>query len=234
MTVTEVGRTSVAAVARRAKAAGPPRHPALSGIPARRDYLHMSAPAPLARPDGESSALPRPGQDDLYARAIAEFGAALARLAAACERDRDLQQDLLQDIHVAVWRSFGTFRHQCSLRTWVYRVAHNTAASFARRHRKFRRERLVSLEQLDEQLERGRSARPDDSSVERRYDEAAITDRLRELIRQLKPIDRDVILLYLEGMDAASIGDVLGLSADNVAQKTHRTKKVLRHAFTPR
>jgi RNA polymerase sigma-70 factor (ECF subfamily) len=72
----------------------------------------------------------------------------------------------------------------------------------------------------------------EESSVERRYDQAAVTERLRELIRQLKPIDRDVILLYLEGIDAASIGDVLGLSADNVAQKIHRTKKVLQRRFT--
>jgi RNA polymerase sigma-70 factor (ECF subfamily) len=182
--------------------------------------------APRARPVGESSPAPQPTQDELYAGAISEFGSALSRLAATCERDRSLQQDLLQDIHVAVWRSFTTFRNQCSLRTWVYRVAHNTAASFARRHRRFRREQLVSLEELDHRIE--------ESSIERRYDEAAVVERLRELIRKLKPIDRDVILLYLEGMDAASIGDVLGLSADNVAQKVHRTKKVLRNDFTPR
>jgi RNA polymerase sigma-70 factor, ECF subfamily len=183
----------------------------------------MSAPAHSGRPVGEPSPARRQSQDDLYASAIAEFGPAIARLAAACERDRGLQQDLLQDIHVAVWRSFATFRNQCSLRTWVYRVAHNTASSFARRHRKFRRAHLVSLEQLDE--------RPEASPVERLHDEAAVTERLRELIRQLKPIDRDVILLYLEGMDAASIGDVLGLSPDNVAQKVHRTKKVLQRRF---
>jgi RNA polymerase sigma-70 factor (ECF subfamily) len=183
----------------------------------------MSAPAPR-RPIEASGPDAQSRQDDLYASAITEFGPALSRLAAACERDRSLQQDLLQDIHVAVWRSFATFRNQCSLRTWVYRVAHNTAASFARRHRKFRREQLVSLEELDAQPWPERH----DSSVERGYDEAAITERLRELIRQLKPIDRDVILLYLEGMDATSIGDILGLSADNVAQKVHRTKKVLR------
>jgi len=199
----------------------------VSGIPGFGDYLHMSAPATRSRPVDESESGRRPSQDDLYTSAIAEFGPALARLAAACERDRGLQQDLLQDIHTAVWRSFATFRNQCSLRTWVYRVAHNTAASVARHHRKFRREQLVSLEELDAHSTPTR----DESPVERGYDEAAITERLRELIRQLKPIDRDVILLYLEGMDAASIGDVLGLSADNVAQKIHRTKKVLQRRF---
>jgi RNA polymerase sigma-70 factor (ECF subfamily) len=187
----------------------------------------MRAPASEGRAVGQPLPGRRESQDALYASAIAEFGAALARLAAACERDGGLQQDLLQDIHVAIWRSFATFRNQCSLRTWVYRVAHNTAASFARRHRKFRRAHLVSLEQLDEQQWTERRRPQEDSPVEHLHDEAAAAERLRELIRQLKPIDRDVILLYLEGEDAASIGEVLGLSPGNVAQKVHRTKKVL-------
>jgi RNA polymerase sigma-70 factor (ECF subfamily) len=74
-------------------------------------------------------------------------------------------------------------------------------------------------------------ALPEDSDAERLHDEAAVVERLGALIRQLKPIDRDVILLYLEEMDAASISEVLGISPDNVAQKIHRTKKLLNRRF---
>lgn len=41
----------------------------------------------------------------------------------------------------------------------------------------------------------------------------------------------DVILLWLEGLEAADIGEVVGLSPDNVAQKVHRTRKVLQRQF---
>jgi RNA polymerase sigma-70 factor (ECF subfamily) len=68
-------------------------------------------------------------QERLYVEAAAAFGAALDRLARAYERDSDRRRDLLQDIHVALWRSFARFDHRCSIRTWVYRVAHNTATS---------------------------------------------------------------------------------------------------------
>src|SRR5688572_29918745 len=64
-----------------------------------------------------------------YADAAAAFGPALERLARAYERDPDKRRDLLQDIHVALWRSLARFDGRCSLRTWVYRVAHNTATS---------------------------------------------------------------------------------------------------------
>ena len=105
----------------------------------------------------------------------------------------------------------------------MYRVAHNTASSYVRRHKRFRRDVLMSLEQLEEL--------PDPADAERLHDEAEVIGKLGALMRRLKPIDREVILLYLEGMDAASIGDVLGISPGNVAQKIHRTKDLLNRYF---
>jgi RNA polymerase sigma-70 factor (ECF subfamily) len=64
-------------------------------------------------------------QNDQYANAVDAFGPSLTRLAKGYEADPELRRDLLQDIHVALWRSFVTFDNQCSLRTWVYRVAHS-------------------------------------------------------------------------------------------------------------
>ena len=55
--------------------------------------------------------------------------------------------------------------------------------------------------------------------------------RLSALIQRLKPLDRQVIVSYLEGMDAASIGEITGLSPANVAMKIHRIKNVLAKRF---
>ncbi|MGD0224817.1 MAG: hypothetical protein ABSF71_21015 [Terriglobia bacterium] len=49
---------------------------------------------------------PTSSQDDLYREAVASFGAALERLAGAYEADPEIRRDLLQDIHIALWRSF--------------------------------------------------------------------------------------------------------------------------------
>lgn len=57
-------------------------------------------------------------------------------------------------------------------------------------------------------------------------------ERLSTLIRKLKPLDRQVIISYLEGMDAGSIGEITGLSSGNVAMKIHRIKKVLAQRFS--
>jgi RNA polymerase sigma-70 factor (ECF subfamily) len=160
-------------------------------------------------------------QDALYEEAASEYLAALERLAGSYEADGDKRRDLLQDIHLAIWRSFEGFAGNCSLRTWVYRVAHNVAASHVIRHQRAGKRPLVSLDDVDD-------LPAIDSDT---FDRQQSLERLREFIQQLKPIERQVILLYLEGTDAAGIAEITGISAGNVATKIHRIKKILAERF---
>ena len=70
----------------------------------------------------------------------------MLRLAASYESDLAYQEDLLQDIHLAVWQSLASFRGECSLRTWIYRVAHNTAGTHVLKQKRMRRDRSVGVE----------------------------------------------------------------------------------------
>ena len=164
-----------------------------------------------------------PTQDELYQDAARTYGAPLERLARAYEADPDIRGDLLQDIHVALWRSFEGFDGRCSTRTWIYRVAHNVGASHIMRQRRTRSEALVGLEELENL--------PDATTGPQAADRSQALDRLLDLIQRLKPLDRHVILSYLEGLDAASIGEITGLSPGNVATKIHRIKAVLARQF---
>jgi RNA polymerase sigma-70 factor (ECF subfamily) len=56
-------------------------------------------------------------------------------------------------------------------------------------------------------------------------------ERLLDLIHRLKPPDREVMLLYLEDLDAASIGEIMGISAGNVRVQVHRIKTILARRF---
>lgn len=168
--------------------------------------------------------LPGPSsQRDLYESASAAHSAALERLARSYEMDPDKRQDLLQDIHLAVWRSLETYDARCSLRTWVYRIAHNVATSHVIRQRRRRSHQLVSLDALDTVAA--------DSDAESAVDREMMLERMYTLVQQLTPLDRQVLLLYLEGVDAASIGEITGFSAANVATKVHRIKKIIANKF---
>jgi len=164
-----------------------------------------------------------PTQDELYQEASDTYAAALERLARAYEADPEVRQDLLQDIHIALWRSFAGFDGRCSLRTWVYRVAHNTATSHVIRQRRRNSQTLVGLEELEGIADH----REGEMSADRRH----ALERLLELVQNLKPLDRQIILSYLEGLDAASIAEITGISPRNVATKIHRIKNIMARRF---
>ena len=162
---------------------------------------------------------PDAGRDALFERLAAEYSAPMARLARAHEADPSLQQDLLQDIHIALWRSLPAFAGRCSLRTWVYRVAHNVAATHVLRRRRHAGKNLVSLDDIDIASE----AQAIDAAV----DEARMLARLHALIQRLKPLDREIFVLYLEGLPVEEMADIAGLSHANTHTKLHRIRKLL-------
>jgi RNA polymerase sigma-70 factor (ECF subfamily) len=81
---------------------------------------------------------------------------------------------------------------------------------------------FVGLEEVERTLQQ------DDADSE---DQQATLEHLWALIQKLKPQDKQVILLYLEGTDAASIGEITGLSPGNVATKIHRIKHFLSRRY---
>jgi len=163
----------------------------------------------------------RSKRDELYEEAAASCGAALDRLTRAYEPDPDRRRDLLQEIHVALWRSLESFEGRCSLKTWVYRIAHNTATSVVIR-RNTKAPSFVDLDEVEASPQNGH---------DQILDHQESLDRIWALIHRLKPHDKQVILLYMEGMDAASIGEITGFSPGNVATKIHRIKNVLSRKF---
>jgi RNA polymerase sigma-70 factor (ECF subfamily) len=161
-------------------------------------------------------------QDARYAAAAAEFGGALQRLARATEANPERQRDLLQDMHVALWRSFAGFDDRCALRTWIYRVAHNVAATHVDKERRANRS-LVTLDEIENL--------PSANDVNREAEESEAIARLNGIIRQLKSPDRQIITLYLEGLDAAGIAEITGLSPGAIATRVSRLKAQLAKLF---
>ena len=162
-------------------------------------------------------------REDLYKVAVRTHGPALDRLARAYEADPETRRDLLQEIHLALWRSLVSFDARCSLRTWIYRVAHNVACSHVVAGRRLKARQWVDIDDIDLADHTADAA----SVADRRM----ALERLMALIRELKPMDRQVLLLFLEGVDAAGISEVTGLSPGNVATKIHRVKNILIRRF---
>ena len=158
-------------------------------------------------------------QDARYLAAARVHGAMIERLARGYEADPELRRDLVQEIHAALWRSFAIFEGQCAERSWVHRIAHNVGVTHMLTRRRVRKAQLVGLEQIAEL--------PDGNDPEKATGERSLADRLLAAIHRLRPADRQVMLLYLEDLTAAEIGEVTGLSASAVAVRIHRLKALL-------
>lgn len=163
-------------------------------------------------------------REALYREASETFGAAIARLAAAHEANPAERADLEQSIHLELWRSLAAFEGRSSLRTWVFRVAHNVAASHAAAGK--RRRGLMAETQPDDSEAKSAEAPPDEQVAR-----AELLVRLHALIRGLRPADRQVMLLYLEELDAADIGEITGLTPGAVATRISRIKDILKTRF---
>jgi RNA polymerase sigma-70 factor (ECF subfamily) len=84
--------------------------------------------------------------------------------------------------------------------------------------------RLVDLETVDDEI----SAVDTQEHVDRRFSAVVLLD----LVRRLRPLDRQIILLYLEGESGGAIAEVTGLSATHVATKVHRIKRMLKQSYS--
>lgn len=164
-------------------------------------------------------------QDERYQRATVSFGATLERLSRAYEADADQRLDLLQEIHLALWRSFARYDGRCSERTWVFRVAHNVATSHVLERRRRRPQTLTSLDEI------AALGDPAQADPEIEAGDRQALARLTALVQALAPPDRQIVVLYLEGLEAAAIGEVCGLSPGAVATKIHRLKAVIAQRF---
>jgi RNA polymerase sigma-70 factor (ECF subfamily) len=162
-------------------------------------------------------------QEEYWQQAAAEYGAALERLAWAYEADSDRRRDLVQEIHLALWRSFECFDARCSLRTWIYRVAHNVATSYVVRQKKRNALAFRTLEEIE--------THPGPEDVEESVDRQQVLVRVLALVQRLEFLDRQLMLAYLEGLDAESMSQITGLSAANVWTRIHRIKNILVRKF---
>ena len=158
-----------------------------------------------------------PGSDRelKFLRLLDAYGPALRRLCAAYLQDSGDRQDLFQEIAAALWSALPSFRGAASDRTWAYRIAHNVAYSYTRKRRR----------QYQSELQMGEL--PDYPSVS----EDPRRRALLEAIQQLAPIDRQLVLLHLEGLSGHEIEQVIGLSANNTSVRLSRLRRKLASIF---
>ena len=128
-------------------------------------------------------------------------------------QDIDEREDVLQEMMYQLWRSYPRFDGRSKFSTWMYSVCLNTALTYRRRNKKDKTESLSLMHQQIAEQPSGN-------------EEEAIP-LLFDAITTLSPVNKAVVLLYLENMSYEEIAAITGLTKSNVSVKLVRIKKEL-------
>lgn len=120
-------------------------------------------------------------------------------------------EELFQETLIRLWTGFENFAGRSKERTWVYRVALNTAINLHKS--KKRRVDTVPLTFDIEVL--------DDES------KSLQAHQLHDIIARLDPMDKALVLLWLDDMSYADIGAIMGITPTNVGSRLMRAKEKL-------
>lgn len=140
------------------------------------------------------------------------------KVAGTYARDPDDRADLAQEIAAQLWRAWPQYDEARSFSTWMYRIALNVAIGFVRGNAR----RLRHAVPLDETLhDIADAASPD-------HEAQAALRTLYRFIDTLEPLDRALLLLYLEERSTREMAEVLGLGESNVTTRIGRLKQRIR------
>jgi RNA polymerase sigma-70 factor (ECF subfamily) len=147
---------------------------------------------------------------------IAAYGSGLARVAASYEADPALQEDLLQDILLAIHRALPSLKQEERLAPFVFRIAHNRSVTHVVRQ-SVQRRRAVPLTPEEEAENPEQLLLADERSR-----------RPAAAVRRLPLPYRQVMTLLLEELSYSEIAEALGLSLSNVGVRVNRAKAQLK------
>ena len=158
--------------------------------------------------------------DTLFQQVLDQHGPALARLAGTYEHEPARAEDLYQEICLSIWKALPRWRGQSSIRTFIFRIAHNRGLTHGWRESKHR---ALSLQEAQEAQE----ARDPNADAEEKVDRRQRRRHLFAAVRELPLGLRQTVALKLEGLSGAEIAEVLGLSPGAVRVRLHRAQKIL-------
>jgi RNA polymerase sigma-70 factor, ECF subfamily len=165
----------------------------------------MVLPQPLpVRETAVSSRVTQGQPDAAFERLFDEFSAPIFNYVLRMVADRDRAADITQDTFIKAYRKLDSLADESSRRSWLYRIATNTAID------EMRRRRFVTPMGTDERHLQRPDARP---GPEAQAIAATLDERVQRALLRLKANYRQCLLLSdIEDMSAQQIGEVMGLS----------------------
>ena len=190
------------------------------------------APTLHGVPDADAALLGalRAGDEDAFAALVSRYHMRLLRFAESLVPSRAVAEEVVQDTWLGVVRGLQRFEGRSSVKTWLFRILANRARTAGAREK-----RTVALgdDVLQDRFDAAGAwsppLQPWSDTVDARIVAEKLACRVRECLPALADAQRQVVLLRdIEGMDAAEVSDLLGVSPGNQRVLLHRGRARLR------
>jgi RNA polymerase sigma factor (sigma-70 family) len=138
-----------------------------------------------------------------FERLFATFSQPIFSFVLRMVGDPDRAADITQDTFIKAYRKLDTLADEASTRSWLYRIASNTAIDEMRRRR--------FLRPMEDDREQDRpDTRP---GPEAQVLAGTLDDRIQRALLRLRPNHRQCIVLSdIQDMNAHQIGELMGMS----------------------
>lgn len=162
----------------------------------------------------------RVGKSEEFLEVIQIHKGIIYKVANVYCKDEEDRKDLVQEIVIHLWRSFESYDDTFRYSTWIYKISLNVAISLYRKENSRKR---ISNPLTDGIIKYTEYTGSDETEAD--------LNILRQIISQLKDLDKALMLLYLEEKSHKEISQIIGISETNVATKINRIKQVLKQKF---
>ena len=155
-------------------------------------------------------------REEYFQEIITHHKDKIYRICLAYLYEKELVDDLYQEVLINVWNGLKNFKGNAKLTTWLYRVTLNTTITFNRHNKKHIQ--LFNSE-LPDTFEEA-------IDTERQAQENRV-NKLMQCVQKLKKDERLIISLVLEELSYKEIAEIIGIEANNVGVRINRIKKRL-------
>ena len=159
-------------------------------------------------------------EKEAFLRLLDQHAGIIRKVAAGYSSSLADRHDLMQEINLQLWKAYPRYSPERPFSTWMYRIALNVAISFLRSNTRPVRQ-TVPLDEVDIADEAAGSREPDER-----------IPILQSVIAGLDPLNRALLLLYLDDHSYREISSILGITETNVATKLNRLKQRVRRDIT--
>jgi RNA polymerase sigma-70 factor (ECF subfamily) len=159
-------------------------------------------------------------KEEKFKNIISEYQDTIYRLCYSYVDDKEMRQDLYQNILIRIWKGLDSFEERSSVCTWVYRIAVNTSIDFLRTE--YNKNSASKHTKIDDIEVMDNSHNPEQNLI--------IAEKIKFIyhcINKMNFIDKTIIFLYLEDLSYREMAEVIGIGEKNVSVKLYRLKNKL-------